>query len=131
MYFTLSDSMCIVPSRSLESIMNFKEYIIRDPKIRKGVPIIKGTQVTLKSVLGHLALGDSVENILKTYPELTAEHLKVIIAYAASVAGLDIPDDGPNKNAYLESSGVLKNGLLPEATIVDVIPTVNFKKDIK
>ena len=111
--------------------MNFKNYIIRDPKIRNGVPVIKGTQVTLKSVLGHLALGDSIENILKTYPELTIEQLKAVIAYSATVAGLDIPDDGPNKNAYLESSGVLKNGLLPEATIVDVIPTVNFKKDIK
>jgi uncharacterized protein (DUF433 family) len=111
--------------------MNFKDQIIRDPKIRNGVPVIKGTQVTLKTVLGHLALGDRAENILKTYPELTEEHLKVVTAYAASVAGLDIPDDGPNKNAYLESSGVLKNGLLPEETIVDVIPTVNFQKEIK
>ncbi len=111
--------------------MNFKDYVIRDTKIRNGVPVIKGTQVTLKSVLGHLALGDNIENILKTYPELTAEHLKAVIAYAASEAGLDIPDDGPNKNAYLESSGVLKNGLLPEETIVDVIPTVNFQREIK
>ena len=74
--------------------MNFKNYIIRDPQIRNGVPIIKGTRITLKAVLGHLVLGDSIENILKTYPELTTEALTVVVAYAAAAAGLEIPDDG-------------------------------------
>jgi uncharacterized protein (DUF433 family) len=71
--------------------MKFREYIIRDPKIKNGAPIIKGTQITLKVVLGHLALGDSVENIVKTYPGLTPDSVRAVIAYAAAAADVDLP----------------------------------------
>jgi uncharacterized protein (DUF433 family) len=71
--------------------MKFREYIVRDPSIKNGEPILKGTQVTLKVVLGHLALGDSVENIVKTYPELTPESVRAVIAYAAAAAEVDLP----------------------------------------
>lgn len=73
--------------------MNFKDYIIRDPEILNGVPVIKGTPITLKTVLRHLFLGDSRETIMNKYPEITPEILKVAIAYAAGVASLGLPEE--------------------------------------
>src|SRR5271156_4321242 len=73
--------------------MDFKDFIIRDPKIKGGVPTIKGTEITLKTLLGHLVLGDNNENILKAYPELTADALKAVIAFSAAVAKMGLPDE--------------------------------------
>jgi uncharacterized protein (DUF433 family) len=84
--------------------MKFREYIIRDSKIKNGAPIIKGTQVTLKVVLGHLALGDSIENIVKTYPEITPESVRAVIAYAAAAVEADVPGEpgSPQSKIILE-----------------------------
>ena len=39
--------------------MDYNEYIVRDAKVCGGEPVIKGTQVTLRTVLASLADGDS------------------------------------------------------------------------
>jgi len=106
--------------------MNFRDYIIRDPKIRNGVPVIKGTEVTLKTVLGHLFLGDSIENIVKTYPGLTTESLTAVIAYAAGVAGLDIPEDSLYKNIHLNTAS--KEKLLNNEQVAALLANA-FEKD--
>ena len=108
--------------------MNFREYIIRDPQIRNGVPVIKGTQITLKTVLGHLFLGDSAENIIKTYPGLTAESLTAVIAYAAGAAGLDIPEDSLYKDVHLNAASPGK--LLNNETVAALLSNA-FEQDKK
>jgi uncharacterized protein (DUF433 family) len=114
--------------------MNFKDIIIRDPKIRGGVPVIKGTDITLKSVLGHLVLGDSNENILKAYPGLTEEALKVVIAFAAAVADVDLPDPPPQEHplpgpAKLEKSeAFLKKKLLTDEQVSQLLSGLHFRK---
>ena len=103
--------------------MNYREYIIRDPKIQNGAPIIKGTQVTLKVILGHPALGDSIENIVKTYPQLTPDSVRAVIAYAAAAAEVDFPGSVdlkqfPKITTYVstETANVyLRQGLYAEA----------------
>jgi uncharacterized protein (DUF433 family) len=70
--------------------MNYREYIVRDPSILGGVPILKGTQIPLWVVIRHLALGDSLENIVKTYPALTEDSVKAVIAFAAALAEVDL-----------------------------------------
>jgi uncharacterized protein (DUF433 family) len=64
--------------------MKFNDYIIRDPKILGGVPFIKGTQITLNVVLGHLAAGDSPEKIIRLHPALSSESLRAVVAFAAA-----------------------------------------------
>jgi len=126
--------------------MNFKDYIIRDPKVRNGVPVIKGTKITLKTVLGHLLLGDSIENIVETYPGLTTGAIRAVIAYAAGVAGLDVPEDGPFKQVSLKTlppSGVgagdvsgadpqsIQTHLLSDAQVSALLESVQFKRNSK
>jgi uncharacterized protein (DUF433 family) len=71
--------------------MDYRAHIIRDPRICGGEPVIKGTRVTLRTVLASLADGDSVEQILEGYPTLTPEDVRAAIAFAAASAEEDLP----------------------------------------
>jgi len=71
--------------------MNFADYIVRDPKICDGQPVIKGTRVTLRTVLASLAAGDSVDQVLKSFPSLNREAVTAVISYAAASAEEDLP----------------------------------------
>ena len=50
--------------------MNYQPYIIRDPSICGGEPIVKGTRVTVRTVLGSLAEGMTVAEIILGFPTL-------------------------------------------------------------
>ncbi len=71
--------------------MNHTDFIVRDPKICNGQPVIKGTRVTLRTVLASLAAGDSMDQVLKSFPSLTREAVTSVISYAASSAEEDLP----------------------------------------
>ena len=63
--------------------MNYSEYITIDPNIRFGKPCIIGTRITVYDVLGWLASGMTVEEILQDYPELIDIQIRACLAYAA------------------------------------------------
>ena len=71
--------------------MNFAEYFQRDPEICGGQTILKGTRVTLRTVLASLADGSSFEQILEDFPSLTEDHLRAVVAFAAASAKEDLP----------------------------------------
>ncbi|MBF0369491.1 MAG: DUF433 domain-containing protein [Magnetococcales bacterium] len=71
--------------------MDYQAHIIRDKGICGGEPVIKGTRVTLRTVLASLAAGDSTADLLKDFPTLTAADLKAVIAFAADSAVEDLP----------------------------------------
>ena len=53
--------------------------------------MFKGTRVTLRSVLASLAEGDSLEQILSSFPALQPADVKAAIAFAAASAEEDLP----------------------------------------
>lgn len=57
--------------------------IKRDPAVMMGKPVIAGTRITVEHILRYLAAGDSVDQILKNYPQLTADDIRAAQAYAA------------------------------------------------
>ena len=63
--------------------MDYENYIIRDPKICGGEPVIKGTRVTLRTILASLAEGGSFDELLKDFPSLNEEDVRAVIAFAA------------------------------------------------
>lgn len=62
--------------------MNWHEYIISDPKILVGKPIIKGTRISVELILELFSLGWTEEQILDSYPSLSNESLKAVFAYS-------------------------------------------------
>ena len=57
--------------------------IKRDPSIMMGKPVIVGTRITVEHILRLLGAGDSIDQILRNYPQLTADDICAAQAYAA------------------------------------------------
>ena len=71
--------------------MDYASYLVRDPRICGGEPVIWGTRVTLKTVLASLAEGASIADILADFPTLTEDGVRAAIAFAATSATEDLP----------------------------------------
>ena len=71
--------------------MDYQARIVRDPKTCGGEPVVRGTRVTIRTVLASLAEGDSIESILDDFPTLTQEDVRAVIAFAAASAEEDLP----------------------------------------
>lgn len=54
-----------------------------------GKPVVKGTRITVQLILEALADGESIEQILDSYPGLTREGLLATLAYTAKTVGAD------------------------------------------
>jgi uncharacterized protein (DUF433 family) len=63
--------------------MNYSNYISINANVRFGKPCIKGTRITVYDVLGWLASGMSIPEIIEDYPELNQDQLKACLAFAA------------------------------------------------
>ncbi len=71
--------------------MHFAKHFIRDKKICGGETVIKGTRVTLRTILASLAEGATIEEILADFPTLKEEDVRAVIAFAAITAEEDLP----------------------------------------
>jgi uncharacterized protein (DUF433 family) len=63
------------------------ERIEINPDICNGRPIIKGTRITVQTVLEFLGAGDSVEDVLEAYPSLQRVDVLAGLKYAADKIG--------------------------------------------
>ena len=64
--------------------MRFEELITVTPGVRSGKPCIRGTRITVTDILEYLAGGMSEEEILADFPDLTSEHIRAVLAFAAA-----------------------------------------------
>ena len=73
--------------------MNFdyNRYFERHREICGGELVVKGTRVTVRTLLASLAEGASVEEIRGDFPTVTAEALRAVVAFAAASAEEDLP----------------------------------------
>jgi uncharacterized protein (DUF433 family) len=59
------------------------ERITHDPKVMGGRPCIRGMRVTVATLMGLLASGQSEREILDAYPYLEPADIEAALAYAA------------------------------------------------
>jgi uncharacterized protein (DUF433 family) len=71
--------------------MNYRDRIERTANIVGGEAVIRGTRVTLRTVLASLAEGATTGEILRDFPTLTEEDVRAAIAFAAASAQEDLP----------------------------------------
>jgi uncharacterized protein (DUF433 family) len=69
----------------------YSVQIVRDPLINGGEPTLRGTRVTVRTVLASLAEGAWIDDILADFPTLTEGHVRAVIAFAAASAEEDLP----------------------------------------
>ena len=60
------------------------------PEVMMGKPCIKGTRIPVYLILQKMAAGESVEQLLYAYPQLTSQDLGACLEYAAALAGEEI-----------------------------------------
>ncbi len=63
------------------------QRITTDPAIFAGKPIIRGHRLAVEHVLGLLAAGDAVEDLLTAYAWLEREDVLACIAFAQAYLG--------------------------------------------
>ena len=55
-----------------------------DAGVLIGKPVIRGTRITVQTVLEFLATEDSVEDVLEEYPTLKREDVQACLDYAST-----------------------------------------------
>jgi uncharacterized protein (DUF433 family) len=63
--------------------MDYQKIITIEPGKRSGKPFVRGTRMTVTDVLEYLASGMTQEELLKDFPDLTAEDIRACFAFAA------------------------------------------------
>ncbi len=62
---------------------DYRQHIVRNPKICGGAPVVRGTRVTIRTILASLAEGATASKILADFPSLSEEDVRAVIAFAA------------------------------------------------
>ena len=67
----------------------WQDHIVIEPDLHHGDPCIKGTRIPVAMIVGSLAEGNTFEQILEAYPQLTNEDILAALAYAAEIMHQD------------------------------------------
>ena len=59
------------------------DRIVSTPGVVGGKPRIKGTRVTVGVILGQLAVGHTIEEVLRDYPYIQREDVLAVLQFAA------------------------------------------------
>jgi len=60
-----------------------------NPKIMVGKPVIKGTRITVELILEKLSNGETIDQILNSYPHLNRDQILACLDYARRSMSLD------------------------------------------
>ena len=63
--------------------MDYQHIITIEPGKRSGKPCLRGLRITVSDVLDYLAGGMSEQDVLRDFPDLTAEDIRACLAFAA------------------------------------------------
>ena len=95
---TLTHGIQGMPARSFDggtleyalnqnTVARMEERIVNNPDICNGRPVIRGTRITVQTILEFLGAGDSIEEVLEEYPTLTREHVLACLRYSSRLMG--------------------------------------------
>jgi len=69
-------------------------FLVSDPKILGGEPVIRGTRITCRSVLGRVEGGDTVDDLTGDYPDVPREAFEAAALYARTHPKRGRPEKG-------------------------------------
>ncbi len=67
-----------------------RQWVVSDPRVMMGKPVIAGTRITVELVLEKLAAGETFEQILEAHPNLTSEAIFAALAFARDALRADV-----------------------------------------
>ena len=69
---------------------DWRDYIVSTPDVLKGKPRIKGTRILVSLILGYLAAGSTVEEIVKEFPDIKREQIAACLNYARELSEFEV-----------------------------------------
>lgn len=60
-----------------------------NPEVCNGRPIIKGTRISVQSILEYLAAGDSFEDVLSAFDRIQREDIQACLLYASRLSSAE------------------------------------------
>lgn len=70
--------------------VDWKQYITSDPEILRGKPRIKGSRISVSLILGYLAAGQTADQIIEQFPDLTRDQIAACLDYARDLAEFEV-----------------------------------------
>ena len=64
--------------------------VVSNPDVMMGKPVIKGTRITVESILERLAAGESEAQILEANPRLSTDDIRDALRFAAQAMQADV-----------------------------------------
>jgi uncharacterized protein (DUF433 family) len=77
-----------VPEPDKDKAAEVYPGLVVDSRIMHGVPVIKGTRIPARLIVGQLAGGESIEGVMDAYA-LTEEQVRAALGYAAERLGAE------------------------------------------
>ena len=69
---------------------DWRNHIVSTPDILRGKPRIKGTRIPVSLVLGYLAAGRTIDEIIKEFPDITREQITACLDYARDLSEFEV-----------------------------------------
>lgn len=88
----------------------YGDYIVSDPDVMLGKPVIKGTRITVEIILKKLSEGATIPELLETYPHIGKKGIYAALEYAYTII---------SKKATLSRPIRLRRGVKPTATEIE------------
>ena len=66
--------------------VHWRNHIVSTPDILRGKPRIKGTRIPVSLLLGYLAAGQTIDEIIAEFPDLKAIQIQACLNYACELA---------------------------------------------
>ncbi|MEX2527026.1 MAG: DUF433 domain-containing protein [Gemmatimonadota bacterium] len=67
-----------------------RELIVSDPEIMMGKPVVRGTRITVESIVERVGASESIEAVMDAHPRLTQEDVLAAISFAAEALRADV-----------------------------------------
>ena len=65
------------------------EKIVFDPAVCHGKPVVRGTRVLVANVVGAVAAGETLPEILRDYPSLTESDVRACLEFAGWLTAME------------------------------------------
>ena len=66
------------------------QWIVSDPNVMMGKPVVAGTRITVELILEKLAAGETIDQILDAHPRLSREAIWASLAFAKEALRADV-----------------------------------------
>lgn len=68
---------------------HWSDWVIADPAIMMGKPVIVGTRITVELIIEKLAAGETIEQIIEAHPRLTQEAVRAALSFVSDLLRSD------------------------------------------